>query len=116
MPVNYNIAKCKNPAGVEGTDYYSFEDLAADLSLATTVTRGDALAVLASIKPFVTKALLGGRRVVLDDLGAIQLGVRSKCFPRLRWTPPTSPPRPRSRATACASASRASSRPTSRGT
>lgn len=90
MAINYQLTKCLNPSGVDGTDYYSarakktsdytFKELAADLSLATTVTRGDAMAVLASIKPFITNALLAGRRVVLDDLGSLQLSVRSKCF------------------------------------
>ena len=90
MAINYNISKCKNPNGVEGTDYYSckakktsdytFKELAADVSLATTVTKGDAMAVLASVKPFIKNALLAGRRVVLDDLGSFVIGVRSKCF------------------------------------
>ena len=90
MAINYNISKCKNPNGVAGTDYYSckarktsdytFKELAADVSLATTVTKGDAMAVLASIKPFLKNALLAGRRVVLDDLGSLVIGIRSKCF------------------------------------
>ena len=90
--INYKVSRCKNPGknAVEGTTYYSckaskvsdytFEELADDIANATTVTRGDALAVLASIKPFIKGALLSGRRVVLNDLGAFIIGVRSKCF------------------------------------
>ena len=92
MAINYKVSRCKNPGknAVEGTTYYSckaskvsdytFEELADDIANATTVTRGDALAVLASIKPFIKGALLSGRRVVLNDLGAFIIGVRSKCF------------------------------------
>ena len=92
MSVQYNVSKCKNPGknALQDTQYYSckakkvsdytFEELAEDVANATTVTRGDAMAVLASIKPFIRGALLGGRRVVLNDLGALKLGIRSKCF------------------------------------
>ena len=90
MAINYAVSKCKNPKGVEGTDYfsckahktsdYAFDDLASDISHSTTVTQADAMAVLASIKPFVKGALLSGRRVVLQDLGSFVIGVRSKCF------------------------------------
>ena len=47
---------------------------------ATTVTKGDIMAVLASIKPFITKALLASRRVVLNDLGAFTIGLQGKCY------------------------------------
>ena len=92
MAINYKVSKVKNPGknAVEGTTYYackasktsdySFDELAEDIANATTVTRGDALAVLASIKPFIKGALLNGRRVVLNDLGSFVVGVRSKCF------------------------------------
>ncbi len=92
MSINYKVSKCKNPGknAVEGTKYfsckaskvsdYTFEELAEDISTATTVTKADAMAVLASIKPYVKGALLAGRRVVLNDLGAFIISVRSKCF------------------------------------
>ena len=92
MAINYKVSKCKNPAGDENTDYfsckasktsdYSFEDLAQDIAHSTTCTKADALAVLASIKPFIKNALLAGRRVVLNDLGYFVIGIRSKCFTR----------------------------------
>ena len=92
MSVNYKITKCKNPGknAVEGTTYfanrsvktsdYTFADLAADINNSTTVTKADALAVLASIKPFIVKALLNGQAVVLEDLGRFSVSLHSKCF------------------------------------
>ena len=90
MSVNYAVKKCKNPNGIQGTNYYScraiktndydFEELSEDISLATTVTKPDAQAVLAVIKPYITKALLAGRAVVLEDLGRFQISLQSKCF------------------------------------
>ena len=90
MSVTYAVRKCKNPKGVEGMNYfscraiktndYTFEELAEDISFSTTVTKPDAQAVLAVIKPFITKALLAGRAVVLEDLGRFQISLQSKCF------------------------------------
>ena len=92
MPINYAVKKTKNPKGIEGTEYfhgrvvktsdYTFEDLASDINDSTTVTRADAMAVLGSIKPFVTRALLAGQAVVLQDLGRLQIGLRGKCYSR----------------------------------
>ena len=93
MALTYKVVKCRNPKNPE-TDYfhgvavktgdYDFEDLADDIALATTCTKGDIMAVLASIKPFITKALLNGNRVVLNDLGAFIMGVRGKCYDQNR--------------------------------
>ena len=93
MSITYKVVKCRNPKNPE-TDYfhgvavktgdYDFEDLADDIALATTCTKGDIMAVLASIKPFITKALLNGNRVVLNDLGAFIMGVRGKCYDQTR--------------------------------
>ena len=90
MAINYKVTRCRNPKGDESTDYfkgtavktsdYMFDDLVEDIALATTVTKGDAMAVLASIKPFVTKALLAGRRVVLQDLGSFHVSLQGKCY------------------------------------
>ena len=92
MSVTYAVRKCKNPGknAVEGVTYYAcrsiklddytFEELAEDISFATTVTKPDAQAVLAVIKPYITKALLAGRAVVLEDLGRFQISLQSKCF------------------------------------
>ena len=88
--INYKVSKCKNPKGIDGTDYYSgkavktgeytFDDLANDINNSTTVTKADAMAVLASIKPFITKALLSGQVVVLSDLGRFQVTLQGKCY------------------------------------
>ena len=92
MAVNNKVSRCKNPgkSAVQGVNYfsckasktsdYAFDELADDIATATTVTKADALAVLASIKPFIKTALLSGRRVVLNDLGSFIISVRSKCF------------------------------------
>ena len=92
MSVNYKITKCKNPGknAVEGTTYfsnravkvsdYTFSDLANDINNSTTVTKADALAVLASIKPHLLAALLDGRAVVLQDIGRFQISLQSQCF------------------------------------
>ena len=91
MPITYKVAKCRNPKNPDAEYYkgtavktgdYSFDDLAEDIALATTCTKGDILAVLASIKPFITKALLNGNRVVLNDLGAFHISVQGKCYPK----------------------------------
>ena len=90
MAINYKVTKCRNPknpdavylkgTAVKSTDY-SFEDLAEDIAFASTVTRGDAMAVLANIKPLISKALLNGRRVVLNDLGSFHISLQGKCYP-----------------------------------
>ena len=89
MAISYKVCKCRNPKNPDVAHYkgtavkssdYDFEDLADDLALATTVTKADALAVLASIKPFITKALLAGRRVVLNDLGSFHVSLQGKCY------------------------------------
>ena len=91
MPITYKVAKCRNPKNPDAEYYkgtavktgdYSFDNLAEDIALATTCTKGDILAVLASIEPFITKALLNGNRVVLNDLGAFHISVQGKCYPK----------------------------------
>ena len=89
--ITYKLSKCKNPNGADDTIYYSgkavktgeytFDDLAADINNSTTVTKADAMAVLASVKPFITKALLGGQVVVLQDIGRFQVTLQGKCYP-----------------------------------
>ena len=92
MSINYKVTRCKNPGknAVQGVHYYAgravkssdytFENLADDINNATTVTKADALAVLASIKPFITKALLNGQAVVLNDIGRFQISLQGKCY------------------------------------
>ena len=88
--INYRVSKCKNPKGATDVTYYSgkavktsdytFNDLAEDINNSTTVTKADAMAVLASIKPFITKALLAGQAVVLQDIGRFQVTLQGKCY------------------------------------
>lgn len=90
MAITYAVKKTKNPNGVQGTEYYhaktiksgdyEFEDLIADITESTTCTAADALAVLRSMKRFVTKALLAGQVVVLNDLGRLQVSLQGKCY------------------------------------
>ena len=78
MSISYKVTKCKNPNGIEGTNYYAaraqkngeydFKQLTEDINNSTTVTAADAYAVLKSMKSFIQKALLAGQVVVLDDL------------------------------------------------
>ena len=87
--ITYAVKKTRNPKNPD-VDYfagraiktgeYTFDDLATDINNSTTVTKADAMAVLASIKPFITKALLAGQSVVLQDLGRFQVTLQGKCY------------------------------------
>ena len=89
--INYKVCKCRNPRNPD-VDYYkgtavktgeyTFDDLANDINNSTTVTKADAMAVLASIKPYITQALLGGQVVVLQDIGRFQVSLQGKCYPK----------------------------------
>ena len=85
MAITYKVTKCRNPKYPNDKYYtgravktgdYSFEDIAES----TTVTKADAMAVLAAMKPKIKKALLAGQRVVLNDLGAFVIGIRGKSY------------------------------------
>ncbi|MBR4338015.1 MAG: hypothetical protein IKP91_07250 [Bacteroidaceae bacterium] len=90
MPVTYQIVGCSNPRGAEGVDYacnrtvktgdYTFEALAEDIQYATTATKADIIAVLTAAKEMIKKSLLLGQRVVLAELGALQVNIKSKTF------------------------------------
>lgn len=91
MAINYRVVKVKNPKGLEGVTYlhatavkssdYTYKELLEDIETTTTVTDADASAVLKAIKKFIKKALLAGRRVVLEDIGALKINLRGKCYP-----------------------------------
>ena len=88
--ITYAVKKTRNPK-YPGTDYYAgraiktgeytFEDLAEDINNSTTVTKADAMAVLASVKPYITRALLNGQVVALQDIGRFQVTLQGKCYP-----------------------------------
>ena len=90
MPITYQIVGCSNPRGAEGVDYatnravktgdYDFEHLAEDIQFATTVTKADVVAVLTAAKEFIKTHLLQGQRIVLEEIGALQANLQSKCF------------------------------------
>ena len=85
MPITYKVTKCRNPKYPDDNYYtgravktgdYSFEDIAE----ITTVTKADAMAVLAAMRSKIKKALLAGQLVVLNDLGAFVIGIRGKSY------------------------------------
>ena len=89
--ITYKVSKCRNPKNPDvdffkgtavKTGEYTFDDLATDINNATTVTKADAMAVLASVKPYITRALLNGQVVVLQDVGRFQVSLQGKCYPK----------------------------------
>ena len=90
MPVTYQIVGCSNPRGAEGVDYatnravktgdYDFKSLCEDIQFATTATKADIVAVLTAAKEFIKTHLLQGQRIVLEEIGALQVNLSSKCF------------------------------------
>lgn len=90
MPVTYKIVGCSNPRGAEGVEYatnracktgdYDFKQLAEDIQFATTATKADIVAVLTAAKEFIKTHLLQGQRIVLSEIGALQVNMKSKCF------------------------------------
>jgi predicted histone-like DNA-binding protein len=90
MAIHYKVVECSNPAGAIGVDYaynravktgdYTFKELAEDIQFATTVTKADVVAVLTAMKEYIKTHLLQGQRVVLDELGALKISMKSKCF------------------------------------
>ena len=87
--ITYAVKKTRNPKNPD-VDYfagraiktgeYTFDDLAEDINNSTTVTKADAMAVLASVKPYITRALLNGQVVVLQDIGRFQVTLQGKCY------------------------------------
>ena len=90
MAITYQIVGCTNPHGAEGVDYacnravktgdYTFQALADDIQFATTATKADIVAVLTAAKEFIKQHLLAGQRIVLQEIGALQANLNSKCF------------------------------------
>ena len=90
MPITYQIVGCTNPKGAEGVEYatnrakktgdYDFAQLAEDIQFATTATKADIVAVLTAAKEYIKTHLLQGQRIVLQEIGALQANLNSKCF------------------------------------
>lgn len=87
--ITYAVKKTRNPKNPD-VDYYAgraiktgeytFENLAEDINNSTTVTKADAMAVLTSVKPYITRALLNGQVVALHDIGRFQVTLQGKCY------------------------------------
>ena len=102
MAITYKVVGCTNPAGDEGVDYaacravktgdYDFKALAEDIQFATTVTKADVVAVLTAAKEYIKKGLLAGQRIVLDELGALQMNLKGRCFRQSSMTSSTFDP------------------------
>ena len=95
MAIPYRVVKTKNPKDRDNeyfagraikTSDYNFDDIADDIASQSTVSKADAMAVLTALKPLMKKALLAGRRVVLPELGAFQIGINGKCYPQAALT------------------------------
>ena len=96
MAITYKVVECANPSGAAGVDYacdravktgdYTFKDLAEDIQFSTTVTKADVVAVLTAAKEYIKKGLLAGQRVVLDELGALHVALKSRCFAQSAMT------------------------------
>ena len=92
MAINYAIKRCANPNGQEGVDYfaprvvkvddYTVDELATDINDATGVSEVDVKAVLGALNKQIRKGLLNGRTVVLEDVGRLSVGFKTKCFTR----------------------------------
>lgn len=90
MPITYKVVKMKNPKGAAGTLYagdravktgdYDFDALADDVQFSTTVTKADVVAVLTAAVHYIKRGLLNGQRVVLDELGAMQIQLKANVF------------------------------------
>lgn len=90
MPVTYQVVGCSNPKGAEGVEYatnravktgdYTAKQLAEDIQFATTATKADIVAVLTAAKEFIKGHLLQGQRIILEEIGALQVNLKSKCY------------------------------------
>ena len=91
MAINYAVTKCSNPKGIEDVNYYvnravkvddyTMERLIEDINDATGMSDIDVRGVLSALNKQIRKALLDGRTVVLEGVGRLSVGIRSKCFP-----------------------------------
>lgn len=90
MAINYAIKRCPNPNGIEGTDYfaprvikvddYTMKEIINDINDATGMSDVDVRAVLGALNKQIRKGLLNGRTIVLEDVGRLSVGLKTKCF------------------------------------
>lgn len=90
MAIRYAVTKCTNPNGIEGTTYYAprvvkvddydMKELVDDINNATGMSDIDVRAVLAALNKQIVKGLLSGRTIVLEGVGRISVGMKTRCF------------------------------------
>lgn len=90
MAIRYAVTKCANPNGIEGVDYYAprvvkvddydMKELVDDINNATGMSDIDVRAVLSALNKQITKGLLSGRTIVLEGVGRLSVGIKTKCF------------------------------------
>ena len=92
MAIRYAVTKCANPNGIEGKNYYAprvvkvddydMKELVDDINNATGMSDIDVRAVLSALNKQITKGLLSGRTIVLEGVGRLSVGIKTKCFPQ----------------------------------
>lgn len=81
MAINYAIKRCPNPNGIEGVDYYAPRVIKVDdYTVEELVTDIDVRAVLSALGKQIRKGLLSGRTVVLEGVGRVSVGLKTRCF------------------------------------
>lgn len=91
MAIIYSVQKCSNPNGIEDKDYfaprvkkvddYDMKELVRDINDATGMSEIDVMGVLYALNKQIVKGLLSGRNVVLEGVGRLSVGLKTKCFP-----------------------------------
>ena len=90
MAINYAIKRCPNPNGQEDVNYfaprvikvddYTMKEIINDINDATGMSDVDVRAVLGALNKQIRKGLLNGRTIVLEDVGRLSVGLKTKCF------------------------------------
>lgn len=86
--INYSIAEMKNPSDKDATPKYyakmqasgvvDLDDMAEEISYATTLTDGDVLNVLRALIKQMKKNLVAGKIVRMEKFGSFQFQLCSK--------------------------------------
>ena len=98
MPITYKITECSNPAGSVGTDYccdretktgmVQLDELATDISHATTLTPTDVRHILEDFVYAMKRHANEGASIFLEELGTFTTRLKSKCFTVAQITQP----------------------------
>lgn len=97
--INYSIAAMKKPAEPEAAPLYyakmqasgvvDLDDMAEEISYATTLTDGDVLNVLRALIKQMKKNLAAGKIVRMEKFGSFQFQLAAKAQTRKRSSRPT---------------------------